>query len=131
MRQPQQQQERKPGRSFEDPSKPMGQEILERSATTEGPREDFRSREEQAGASQHGVAERAKVIAVLRKAEELLAEENLPPDPAQRTVERALELAAGRVGLTIEEYRALLKGDTELEQLEAKVIAEGRAKLGH
>lgn len=129
MRQsPQQpQQDRKPGRSFDDPSKPMGEGILERSAASDtAPHEDFRPREEQAEAAHNGVAERAKVIAVLRKADELIAEGNLPENDA--SPQRALELAAGRVGLTIEEYRALVKGDRELEELEAKVLTRRGAK---
>lgn len=121
MRQPTQQQERKPGRSFDDPSRPMGEDILERTGASEITKEDFRSREDQAEATHNGVAERAKVIAVLRKADELMAEDNLPKN--DQSNQRALELAAGRVGLTIEEYRALVKGDPELEELEAKVMS--------
>jgi uncharacterized protein YdbL (DUF1318 family) len=48
----------------------------------------------------------------------------------QQLVARALELAAGRVGLTIEEYEALVKGDAELIDLERKVLESARAKLG-
>ena len=124
MRQPTQQQpERKPGRSFDDPSKPLGEDILERTGASAITKEDFRPREEQAATAHNGVAERAKVIAVLRKADELIAEQNLPK--SDQSNQRALELAAGRVGLTIEEYRALVKGDTELEALEAKILAPG------
>ena len=70
---------RQPGRSFEDPSKPLGEALLERSGPSNSvAQEDFRTREAQAGARPNGVAERAIVIGVLRKMEELLAEGNLP-----------------------------------------------------
>jgi hypothetical protein len=63
-----------------------------------------------------GVADRAKAVGVLRKAEEFLAHD-LPSDPR-----RALELAAGRVGLTYEEYRKIVDADHELQELEAKFL---------
>ena len=115
------QHDRKPGRSFEDPNRTMGEALLESTPPSHTLPEDFRKREEQANVSQNGVAERAKVIGVLRKAEELMAEGNLPH--GQETPRRALELAAGRVGLTIQEYEALVKGDAELIELERKVLA--------
>lgn len=58
------------------------------------------------------VANRAKVVSVIRKAQEFLRTGN-PPD-----VRRALELAAGRVGLTYDEYRTLVDEDPELRELE-------------
>lgn len=120
---------RQPGRSFEDHEKPLGAELLERTGPSDtAAGEDFRSREVQAGSHVNGVAERAKVIGVLRKMEELVAERNLPK--GQETPRRALELAAGRVGLTIEEYEALVRGDAELVELERKVLDEARQKLG-
>jgi hypothetical protein len=114
-------QERRPGRSFNDPNRAMGEALLEGTAASGTLKEDFRPREVQADVPQNGVAERAKVIGVLRKAEELMAEGNLPK--GQETPRRALELAAGRVGLTIEEYEALVKGDPELKELERRVMA--------
>ena len=116
-----QQQDRKPGRSFEQPNRAMGESLLEGSGPSHTLPEDFRKREDQAYVPENGVAERAKVIGVLRKAEELMAEGNLPH--GQATPHRALELAAGRVGLTIQEYNALVKGDAELLELERKVLA--------
>lgn len=121
MKSPSQPEVRKPGRSFDDPSKPMGEALLDRSGPSDTIPEDFRSRERQAAATSHGVAERAKAVAVLRKADELMAEANLPE--SDRSPHRALELAAGRVGLTYGEYRALVDGDPELEKLEAQVLA--------
>jgi len=115
------QQNRKPGRSFEDPNRTMGEALLEGTGPSHTVPEDFRRREQQANVSQNGVAERAKVIGVLRKAEELMAEGNLPR--GQETPRRALELAAGRVGLTIHEYEALVKGDAELLELQHRVLA--------
>jgi len=115
------QQNRKPGRSFEDPNRTMGEALLEGTGPSHTVPEDFRRREQQANVPQNGVAERAKVIGVLRKAEELMAEGNLPR--GQETPRRALELAAGRVGLTIHEYEALVKGDAELLELQHRVLA--------
>ena len=114
------QQDRKPGRSFNDPNRPMGEALLESTGPSGTIKEDFRAREDQASVPHNGVAERAKVIGVLRKAEELMAEGNLPK--GQATPRRALELASGRVGLTIEEYDALVKGDPELVELERKIL---------
>ncbi len=115
------QQDRKPGRSFEEPNRTLGEVLLEGTGPSHTLPEDFRKREDQAKVPQNGVAERAKVIGVLRKAEELMAEGNLPK--GQETPHRALELAAGRVGLTIKEYETLVKGDAELIELERKVLA--------
>ncbi len=119
---------RQPGRSFEDPTKPLGEALLERSGpSNSAAQEDFRTREAQAGARPNGVAERAIVIGVLRKMEELLAEGNLPK--GEETPRRALELAAGRAGLTIEEYEALVRGDAELVALERQVLEAATGKV--
>ena len=114
------QPDRKPGRSFNDPNRPMGEALLEGTGASGTIAEDFRPREVQADVPHNGVAERAKVIGVLRKAEELMVEGNLPK--GQGTPRRALELASGRVGLTIEEYDALVKDDPELQELERKIL---------
>lgn len=114
------QEDRKAGRSFNDPNRPMGEALLEGTGPSGTIKEDFRKREDQASVPRNGVAERAKVIGVLRKAEELMAEGNLPK--GQETARRALELASGRVGVTIEEYDALVKGDPELMELERKIL---------
>lgn len=123
MRQPtpQELQDRKPGRSFDDPSRALGDEILAHSGPSDpAANEDFRSREAQADMPYNGVAERAKAISVLRKVEEFLATNN-PGADDEESLQRCFELAAGRVGLTIGEYEALVKGDSELEALETKV----------
>ena len=133
MKQPsQEQQERKPGRSFEDPSRPLGAELLERSRGSVAPTEEnFRSRvaqaREQAAADRYGVAERAKVIGVLRKAEELMDAPNRPPR-SEAELQRVLEVAAHDVGLAIGEYRALMTGDDELSELEKKVLDDARRR---
>jgi hypothetical protein len=121
--------DRKPGRSFDDPEKPLGQDILERTPqrNTEAT-EDFRPREAQADKPVNGVAERAKVVAVLRKAEEFIATAN-PPAEDEAGLRRCFELAAGRVGLTFPEYEALLRGDEELLGLEQKVLEAARANF--
>jgi hypothetical protein len=131
MRQPtpQELQDRKPGRSFDDPSRPMGEDTLARSAeSSTGANEDFRSREAQADMPHNGVAERAKAIGVLRKAEELIATDN-PAATDEAGLRRAFELAAGRVGLTIGEYDALVKDDPELLALEEKVKSAARSRF--
>ncbi len=118
---------RQPGRSFEDPSKPMGEALLEHSGPSNPTtQEDFRSREAQAAARPNGVAERASVIGVLRKLEELVVESNLPKGA---TLRRAVELAAARGGLALAEYDALVRGDAELEALERKVLEGVAAQL--
>jgi hypothetical protein len=133
MKQPsQEEQERKPGRSFEDPSRPLGEELLEHSRRSVAPTEEnFRSRvvqaRKQAAADRYGVAERAKVISVLRKAEELMADPKRPPR-SEAELQRVLELAAHDVGLTLAEYRALMTGDEELIELETKVLADARRR---
>ena len=126
---PQGQDNRKPGRSFDDPEKPLGQDLLDRTPqrNTEA-NEDFRPREAQADMPQNGVAERAKVVAVLRKADEFIATAN-PPASDEAGLRRCMELAAGRVGLTFPEYEALLKGDDELLALESKVLDAARANF--
>jgi len=131
MRQPtsQELQDRKPGRSFEDPKRPLGEEVLEHTeASNPAANEDFRSGEAQVDTQQHGLAERAKAISVLRKAEELIATNN-PPCEDEAGLTRCFELAAGRVGLTIGEYDALVKGDPEILALEAQVKDAARARF--
>lgn len=111
-----QQANRKPGRSFEDHSKPLGKDIVERAHDVGANLEGGVYGRAEGGAKDTGVADRAKAVAVLRKAEEFMAHDN-PTDP-----QRALELGAGRVGLTIEEYRRIVAADDELQALEAKVL---------
>ena len=116
------QEKRKPGRSFDDPSKPLGQGTVERAHDVGANLEGGVYGRKEDGDKAPGVADRAKAVAVLRKAEEFMATNN----PSPRTPEgmrRALELAAGRVGLTIEEYDAIVKADDELVALERKVLA--------
>ena len=120
------------GRSLDDPSRPLGEDILQRSVQTVAPtRENFHDRArqaaEQAAVDRFGVAERAKVIGVLRKAEELMSTANPSPD-TDAGVRRALELACGRVGLTYPEYRALADHDPDLVDLERSVIADARRR---
>src|SRR3954469_14680601 len=108
---PQELQDRKPGRSFDHPERPLGEGLLAPSAeSSTAANEDFRSREAQADMPHNGVAERAKAIAVLRKAEELIATDN-PPASDEAGLKRCFELAAGRVGLTFGEYEALVRDD--------------------
>lgn len=97
--------DRKPGRSFSDHSRPLGEDLISR------------------GDPIHGVADRARAVSVLRKAEELMASNN----PSGATAEgrrSALELAAWRVGVKIGEYERICKHDLEVQDLERQVMAE-------
>jgi len=115
-------EERKPGRSFSDPRRPLGEDVIARADPRGGtPEEGVYGRAETHGAGGHGVAERAKCVAVLRKAEELMASGN-PSGATPEGRRRALELAAGRVGLTYDEYARLVRGDEEIEALERLVL---------
>jgi hypothetical protein len=114
--------ERKPGRSFTDPRRPLGEDVIERADPHGGdPEEGVYGRSSVHPTSGHGVAERAKCVAVLRKAEELMASGN-PKGDTEEGRRRALELAAGRVGVSMEEYDRFVKGDEELEALAAAVM---------
>jgi nucleotide-binding universal stress UspA family protein len=131
---PSESQERKPGRSFHDSSRALGDELLEKSASTTAPTtENFEDRArqaaKQAAADPSGVAQRAKVIAVLRKAEEFMST-SAPAANTDAGVRRALELAVGRMGLTLREYRALADADPELVELERQVITDCRLRWG-
>jgi hypothetical protein len=113
---------RKPGRSFDDPNRPLGEDTLARAHDVGANLEGGAYGRAETGAKDTGVADRAKAIAVLRKAEEFMVNDN----PSARTPEgmrRALELAAGRVGLTLKEYDAIVRADDELVALERKVLA--------
>src|SRR5688572_13112800 len=102
--------DRKAGRSFGDPRRPLGADVIERAETAEerGPT---------------AVADRAKAVAVLRKAEEFMRTAN--PSPVdEHAARRALELAAGRAGIFFEEYRRIVRGDPELSELERRVLTE-------
>ena len=66
-------------------------------------------------------------MAVLRKAEEFLYTGNPSPhEPGG--VHRALELAAGRLGITYAEYARIVKGDGELEGLQQQVVDDALAR---
>ena len=120
-------EDRKPGRSFDDPSRPMGEGVLARSPKAGSvPPADFASGEAQADTSAKGVAERATAIGVLRKVEELIADNN-PGATDEASLRRCFELAVGRVGIKIGEYEALVKGDPELMKLEKNVLDAARA----
>ena len=99
---PQAPQERKFLGSLRDPSRPLGEGILQRAEPTTAPTEEtFQHRARQAArqsaADRFDVAGRAKVIGVLRKAQEFMSTSNPPPN-TEAEVRRALELASGGVG---------------------------------
>jgi hypothetical protein len=117
---------RQPGRSFTDPRRPMGEDLIERADPNGGdPEEGVYGRAPLHPKEGHGVAERAKAVAVLRKAEELMATGN-PSGDTDVGQRHALELAARRVGLSLAEYKKLVAGDEELESLEAEVLDAAR-----
>ncbi len=100
------------GRAFDDYSKPLGYDLLDRTVETH----DLEL-----------LANRTKAVAVLRKAEEFLYTGN-PSAHEPGGVQRALELAAGRLGLSFEEYARLVKGDPELEVLQQEVVDDALAR---
>lgn len=107
-------QSRRPGRSFDDPSRPLGAELLD----VESPPDDTEF-----------VAKRAKAVAILRKAEEFMRTNNPSPSTPQGMI-RALELAAGRMGLKLAEYDAIVKEDPPLQELERQVLEDARRRNG-
>lgn len=114
--------ERKPGRSFSDPRRPLGEDILERSSPSGGDADEgYYGRVVNHNRVGHGVADRARCVAVLRKAEELMASGN-PSGDTEEGRRRALELAAGRCGVKIELYDRVIDADEELRDLEAAVM---------
>lgn len=125
---------REAGRSFDDPSRALGDDILARAGRTTAPtKENLHDRAmqaaQQAAVDRLGVGECAKVIGVLRKAEEFMSTSN-PSADTDAGVRRALELACGRLGLTFLEYRALADSAPELLELERQVIADARRRSG-
>jgi hypothetical protein len=121
--------ERKPGRSFTDPSRPLGEDVIARADPEGGdPEQGVYGRGDAHRHVHHGVPERAKCVAVLRKAEELMASGN-PRGDTEHGQRRALELAAGRVGITIAEYDRLRDGDEEIQSLEAAVLDAARRRV--
>ncbi len=121
---------RKPGRSFSDHEKPLGAELVATaSPSDEGPHAGVygraTERRDATESAPRNVADRAKAVSVLRKAEEFMRTANPPPtSPAE--VHRALELAAGRIGITYEDYAAIVRADPELGELEQKVILSAK-----
>lgn len=121
--------ERKPGRSFSDPRRPLGEELLIAHTELHGgdPEEGVYGRAPEHFRSGHGIAERAKCVAVLRKADELMAEDN-PPGDTEVNQRRALELACGRCGVKVEEYDRLVDSDDEVRKLEEAVLESARLR---
>ena len=120
--------DRKPGRSFTDPSRPLGQDLIERTDPFGGdPEEGVYGRSPEHFRVGHGVPERAKCVAVLRKADELMYENN-PPGDTEESQRRALELACGRCGVKVEEYDRLVEEDEEIRALEAVVLEAARQR---
>ena len=122
--------ERHPGRSFTDPRRPLGADMIERSDPQGGDLDEgIYGRAVVHYRFGRGVSERAKGVAVLRKAEELMAS-GIPSGDTEEGQRRALELAAARCGVRIEEYDRLVAGDEELQILQAAVMAAARMNAG-
>ncbi len=100
------------GRSFDDPGRPLGAELLERTVALN---------------DLDLLANRVKAVAVLRKAEEFLYTNNPSPNEPGG-VHRALELASGRTGLLPGEYAAIVADDPDLQELERRVIEWATAR---
>lgn len=116
--------DRAPGRSFEDPSRPLGEELVERAEPISSqPEGGIYGRAAEYGPRPVSVADRAKAVGVLRKAEEFMRTHN--PDPSTPPgMHRAIELAAGRSGLSLAEYEAIVRHDPELAELERRVLED-------
>jgi hypothetical protein len=118
--------EHRAGRSFTDPSRPLGEGLIERADPRGGdPNEGVYGRATRAADIGHGVAERAKGVSVLRKAEELMASGN-PDGGTEDGRRRALELACGRVGVTLDYFDRLVNQDPELQALLTNVMEAAR-----
>jgi hypothetical protein len=116
--------QRKPGRSFDDPSRPMGEKLIQQvPENSSAPEGGVYGRATEYGPRPVSVADRAKAVSVLRKSEEFMRTHN-PPATTPEGMRRALELAAGRVGLTIEEYDEIVKHDPEMKELERQVLED-------
>ena len=103
------------GRSFTDSRRPLGDGVIDRADPSGG---------------QHGVAERAKGVSVLRKAEELMASGN-PDGGTEDGRRRAIELACGRCGVRVEEYDRIVAHDSELLALQTNVMEAARTHRVH
>lgn len=71
------------------------------------------------------MADRAKAILVLRKAEEFMRTSDLAgvtPQITPQRVVRALDLAAHHMGVKLSEYDAIVSRDPELRDLERRMI---------
>lgn len=117
---------RKPGRSFSDHGKPLGAELIASAAPgDETPHAGVYGRSTEGrdatDVAPQNVADRAKAVSVLRKAEEFMRTAN-PPPTSSAEIHRALELAAGRVGITYKDYASIVRADPEIAQLERQVI---------
>ena len=120
--------ERPPGRSFSEPRRPLGEELIARADPHGGDAEEgVYGRASEHYRMGHGVPERAKCVAVLRKADELMAENN-PPGDTDANRRRALELACGRCGVKVEEYDRLVENDEEVKALQSVVLEAARLR---
>jgi hypothetical protein len=99
--------DRLPGRSFTDPSHPLGDGLIDRAEPGTG------------------VAERAKAVSVLRKAEELMASGN-PDGGSEDGRRRAIELACGRCGVHLDEFDRIVDHDAEVKALMTNVMEAAR-----
>jgi hypothetical protein len=66
-------------------------------------------------------------VAILRKAEEFFYTHNPSPHEPYG-VRRGLELAAGRMGLKLEDYEAIVRSDPEIAELQRLVIEDAKRR---
>lgn len=112
----------KAGRSFTDPERPLGEEVIARANPLGGDEDEgFYGRISDHPRLGHGVAEVARAVSVLRKAEELMASGN-PSGETEAGRRRAIELACGRCGVPIHEYDYLVETDEEVRALHITVM---------
>ena len=99
--------EHTPGQAFDDPSRPLGTTLLER-------------------ASPRQLPDRAKAIAVLRRTSELVKYGD-PRIETEARLQQAVDVASRDVGMKPEEYRAIVRKDVELKELEHRCLDTFRA----
>lgn len=121
--------EHRAGRSFTDPSRPLGEGLIDRADPFGGdPNEGVYGRANRSADIGHGVAERAKAVSVLRKAEELMASGN-PDGSTEGGRRRAIELACGRCGVQVKEFDLIVAHDAEVQALMTNVMEAARTHV--
>ena len=106
---PEPQRAQAPRQAGDDPGRSLGLELLQR-------------------ASPRQLPDRAKAIAVMRRAHELIRYCEPECENEARLCD-VMDVAARDVGLGPEEYRAIVRGDVELKELERRALDGIRASF--